>query len=215
MCRLWVFSSSPSCVQLCWSAHGNELRAHSTVRLEPHAGHGTTGLPEQALFRFFSSPDSDQPVNKYSNNSSSSFSRRTFQEPTLRTVPPPPCSSSSLSHFGVTNDGCDSTTRDSGRSGGGGRLRAAPGSPRELGGDSRVAGKKLPVRAVAAAELREDGSTVLVCLVSDHGVSSEVRVVFLFRYSFCFRETGVRRFFVHCLKTVLLVSLFVLCRAWG
>ncbi|CAN0362474.1 unnamed protein product, partial [Ectocarpus sp. 12 AP-2014] len=42
--------------ELCWSAHGNELRVHSTARLEPHAGHKTTGLPVQALFRFLSEP---------------------------------------------------------------------------------------------------------------------------------------------------------------
>lgn len=38
--------------QLFWSAHENELRVHNAVDLERHAGHGTSGLPEQALFRF-------------------------------------------------------------------------------------------------------------------------------------------------------------------
>ncbi|CAN0097663.1 unnamed protein product, partial [Ectocarpus sp. 8 AP-2014] len=46
--------------ELCWSAHGNELRVHSTARLEPHAGHKTTGLPVQALFRFLSEPERER-----------------------------------------------------------------------------------------------------------------------------------------------------------
>ncbi|CAN0315591.1 unnamed protein product, partial [Ectocarpus sp. 12 AP-2014] len=46
--------------ELCWSAHGNELRVHSTARLEPHAGHKTTGLPVQTLFRFLSEPERER-----------------------------------------------------------------------------------------------------------------------------------------------------------
>lgn len=168
--------------QLCWSAHGNELRVHSTANLEPHAGHGTTGLPEQALFQFFStSSDSDQPVSRHSNNNNNNsiVPRRTFQEPALRTAPLPPFPSSSLSRSGVvTNDGCCDTTHDlSIRSGGGGGIFREV-SPRGLAGKTWAAGKKLPVRAVAAVEMREDGSTVLACLVSDHGVSSEVGIHF-------------------------------------
>ncbi|CBJ30077.1 hypothetical protein Esi_0173_0017 [Ectocarpus siliculosus] len=46
--------------ELCWSAHENELRVHSTARLEPHAGHKTTGLPVQALFRFLSEQERER-----------------------------------------------------------------------------------------------------------------------------------------------------------
>ena len=42
--------------QLCWSASLNEIRVHTTESLSSHVGHGTSGLPTLATFRFFSKP---------------------------------------------------------------------------------------------------------------------------------------------------------------
>lgn len=203
---------------------------HSTVSLEPHAGHGTTGLPTQALFRFSSVPEPESEKRGTVRGTGSGSAPALAALPAKRTKSPPPSSPTLTPSYpgaaGVaaaavepvappagnkrTDDlgtspvvtgtggpararGAGSPTRAGargggdavesrpvgvGRNGGNGDDRVgSPGgglSPRARGAAAKGAAGKLSVRAVEAVETR-DGRTVLVCLVSERELPSEVR----------------------------------------
>lgn len=207
---------------MCWSAHGNELRVHSTATLEPHAGHGTTGLPAQALFRFSSEPERERETARGTGSGSVLApppAKRTksspLSSPTLAlSAPATSTAAAAAANQRIDAQGTSSAstrtdaarTRASGSptatptaiggqnaadsrpvgSGrgdddddGAARCVGSPGegdaSPRERGATAtKGAAGKLSVRAVEAIETR-DGRTVLVCLVSERELPSEVR----------------------------------------
>lgn len=225
-----------TCIQLCWSAHKNELRVHSTARLEPHAGHGTTGLPAQALFRFLSEPE---PVPELAHGTGRETSSGTGSETgrgtecgngrgtdretsrgtgrgtvsaAMAATPSPPAKPTQRGALdasflgGARREGSVSPQEGvSARGGGSRRARSISPLGRAYGkaGDGRRGesvspqggvslrgcGKRgrwgnaeaagmLSVRAVSAVEMR-DGRTVLLCLVSERGLASEVMIFFL------------------------------------
>lgn len=183
---------------------------HSTARLEPHTGHGTTGLPEQAVFRFSSEELEQQQQQREPVRGTGSG---TDPYPANRAKSPhsPTLAAPSAARTAATNqssiDAPDASSFVSGTAGGatrtGGDLgspkpagggnaarllpvhgrgdgsrrgsspRGGDVSPRERGGAAKIAAGNLSVRAVEAVEMR-DGRTVLVCLVSERGLASEV-----------------------------------------
>ncbi|CAN0126506.1 unnamed protein product, partial [Scytosiphon promiscuus] len=204
--------------EICWSAHDNELRVHSTAGLEPHAGHGVTGLPEQACFRFVSGPEPERhrkrepvrgagsrttliPCAKRSKPRGSPQQQQQLS-PTLAMPPAAAETNRNVKSLGASssaavegaagarannNNAGSSPARTDSPAGVSPPVRAKdararhsspPRSPR--GGNAASAPKraagKLSVRAVEAVEIG-DGRTVLVCLVSERELASEVHCV--------------------------------------
>lgn len=192
---------------MCWSANGNELRLHSIVSLEPHAGHGTTGLPAQAVFRFSSepagrkergtirgagtgsalaatrTPPSSSPTHALSSPGAAAEASAVVNDGAFAvtgTGAASPCGSGSPTSAGAGKNAAGSLFVGVGRNGERHVVGSSGGggvSPRERGTVATGAVGKLSVRAVEAVETR-DGRTVLVCLVSKRGLPSEVRRVF-------------------------------------
>ena len=132
--------------QLCWSASGNELRA-TTESLSSHATHGTSGLPTLAVFRFFSRP-----------------AARSFESlPGTDTARESVCRTPMRSVFSSRTHGGDRPSLETTNH------LSRPGSV-----SAPVGRGKLTIRAVSGTKM-PDGRTVLVCLVSEHGLASEVR----------------------------------------
>lgn len=189
---------------------------HSTASLEPHAGHGTTGLPVQALFRFSSEPPEPEPEqNRGTVRGSVSGPVLEAAPPAKRAKSPPVSPTLALSSpaAAAAADGAQGTAfavagTGAARTSGSGSPTPATGpgenaaesrsvgvvgknsdgvvsrrvgcsgegslSPRERGAAGKGAAGKLSVRAVEAVETRDE-RTVLVCLVSERELPSEVR----------------------------------------
>lgn len=204
--------------QVCWSAHGNELRVYSTARLEPHSGHGTAGLPEQALFRF--SSELEQPQQQWEPVRGTASGDQSI-------IHAGGGSSVSTAGVSITTGSPGSPSRARGRnvarllpvrgrndgSRHGSSPRGSDCSPRERAGTAKMSAGSLSVRAVEAVEIR-DGRTILVCLVSERGLASEVRCVaylslvvsFYRRASVCTLCRHYLFFFMGCTVIILFSS---------